>query len=92
MRPGICPSRPERANLRELVVSVCRVFEGLARQKRLLWHIELDAHSDVDVLIDPTRFKQVLSNLLSNAIKFTEDGRGESAAGGDRRRRPSDWR
>jgi two-component system sensor histidine kinase EvgS len=65
---------PERANLRELVVSVCRVFEGLARQKRLLWHIELDAHSDVDVLIDPTRFKQVLSNLLSNAIKFTEEG------------------
>ncbi|MFJ2485605.1 transporter substrate-binding domain-containing protein [Pseudomonas sp. NPDC087639] len=65
---------PERANLRELVVSVCRVFEGLARQKRLLWHIELDAYSDVDVLIDPTRFKQVLSNLLSNAIKFTENG------------------
>lgn len=65
---------PERANLRELVVSVCRVFEGLARQKRLLWHIELDAHSDVEVLIDPTRFKQVLSNLLSNAIKFTDTG------------------
>lgn len=65
---------PERANLRELVISVCRVFEGLARQKRLLWHIELDVHSDVDVLIDPTRFKQVLSNLLSNAIKFTEEG------------------
>ncbi|MFZ3279891.1 transporter substrate-binding domain-containing protein [Pseudomonas sp.] len=65
---------PERANLRELVVSVCRVFEGLARQKRLLWHIDVDVHSDVDVLIDPTRFKQVLSNLLSNAIKFTEDG------------------
>lgn len=65
---------PERANLRELVVSVCRVFEGLARQKCLLWHVELGEHSDLDVLIDPTRFKQVLSNLLSNAIKFTEDG------------------
>ena len=65
---------PERANLRELVMSVCRVFEGLARQKRLLWHIDLDPHSNVEVLIDPTRFKQVLSNLLSNAIKFTEKG------------------
>ena len=53
---------------------MCRVFEGLARQKSLLWHVELGEHSDVDVLIDPTRFKQVLSNLLSNAIKFTEDG------------------
>jgi two-component system sensor histidine kinase EvgS len=65
---------PERANLRELVVSVCRVFEGLAQQKNLRWRVELDDHSDRDVLIDPTRFKQVLSNLLSNAIKFTPVG------------------
>ncbi|MGP6462618.1 transporter substrate-binding domain-containing protein [Pseudomonas parakoreensis] len=65
---------PQRANLRELVASVCQVFEGLARQKCLSWHIELGAGSDVDVLIDPVRFKQVLSNLLSNAIKFTEQG------------------
>jgi two-component system sensor histidine kinase EvgS len=65
---------PERANLRGLVESVCRVFEGLARQKALAWRIDLDEHSDCDVLIDPTRFKQVLSNLLSNAIKFTHEG------------------
>jgi two-component system sensor histidine kinase EvgS len=65
---------PERANLRELVESVCRVFEGLARQNELAWRIDLDEHSDCDVLIDPTRFKQVLSNLLSNAIKFTPEG------------------
>lgn len=65
---------PERANLRQLVVSVCRVFEGLAQQKNLRWRVELDERSDCDVLIDPTRFKQVLSNLLSNAIKFTPVG------------------
>jgi two-component system sensor histidine kinase EvgS len=65
---------PERANLHELTASVCRVFEGLARQKGLDWRVELDEHSDCDVLIDPLRFKQVLSNLLSNAIKFTEEG------------------
>ncbi|MHC8366082.1 transporter substrate-binding domain-containing protein [Pseudomonas sp. ZT5P21] len=65
---------PERANLRSLVESVCRVFEGLARQKNLEWRVELDDRSDRDVLIDPTRFKQVLTNLVSNAIKFTLDG------------------
>ncbi|VVO41815.1 transporter substrate-binding domain-containing protein [Pseudomonas fluorescens] len=65
---------PDRANLRTLVESVCRVFEGLARQKHLAWRVDLDRNSDCDVLIDPTRFKQVLSNLLSNAIKFTHKG------------------
>jgi two-component system sensor histidine kinase EvgS len=65
---------PERANLRRLVESVCRVFEGLARQKNLQWRVDLAEHSDRDVLVDPTRFKQVLSNLLSNAIKFTREG------------------
>ncbi|MFJ2710368.1 transporter substrate-binding domain-containing protein [Pseudomonas sp. NPDC087346] len=66
---------PERANLRELVESVVRIFEGLARQKHLRLVLELDAAANSDVLIDPLRFKQVLSNLLSNAIKFTEAGR-----------------
>ncbi|MHC8345096.1 transporter substrate-binding domain-containing protein [Pseudomonas sp. RT6P73] len=65
---------PERVNLRDLVASVCRIFEGLAREKHLAWRVDLDPHSDRDVLIDPTRFKQVLSNLLSNAIKFTREG------------------
>lgn len=65
---------PQRANLRELVESVVRIFDGLARQKQLRLQLEMDALSNVDVLIDPMRFKQVLSNLLSNAIKFTEVG------------------
>ncbi len=65
---------PERVNLQALVASVCRVFEGLAREKDLVWRVDLDARSDRDVLIDPTRFKQVLSNLLSNAVKFTDEG------------------
>jgi len=56
------------------VASVCRVFEGLAREKALTWRVDLDARSDRDVLIDPTRLKQALSNLLSNAIKFTHAG------------------
>jgi len=66
---------PERVNLREVIESVARVFDGLARQKTLSLVLEFtpDFH-DNDVLIDPLRFKQVLSNLVSNAIKFTERG------------------
>ncbi|WP_124312529.1 transporter substrate-binding domain-containing protein [Pseudomonas chlororaphis] len=65
---------PQRANLRVLVDSVARIFEGLARQKRLQLVLDLDFKSNRDVLIDPLRFKQIVSNLLSNAIKFTSEG------------------
>ncbi|WP_242155974.1 transporter substrate-binding domain-containing protein [Pseudomonas sp. ArH3a] len=65
---------PERANLRELVESVARIFEGLARQKQLRLVLDLDAAANRQVLVDPLRFKQIASNLLSNAIKFTGEG------------------
>lgn len=65
---------PNRANLRELIESVARVFEGLARQKRLRLILEIDSSINCDVLVDALRFKQILSNLISNAIKFTEEG------------------
>ncbi len=62
------------ANLHEMLASVARVFEGLARDKGLLLHVALDPMIDRSVLIDPMRFKQVVSNLLGNAIKFTATG------------------
>ncbi|XMB52095.1 transporter substrate-binding domain-containing protein [Pseudomonas fluorescens] len=64
----------EPANLHELLASVARVFEGLARAKGLALQVELDPLIDRAVLVDPLRFKQVVSNLLSNAIKFTAHG------------------
>ncbi|RAU44601.1 response regulator [Pseudomonas sp. RIT412] len=65
---------PERANPQALAESVVRVFDGLARQKALTLHLDLDSRVNLDVLIDPLRFKQILSNLISNAIKFTPQG------------------
>ncbi|WP_306405758.1 response regulator [Pseudomonas protegens] len=65
---------PKRANLRELVESIARVFEGLARQKCLSFILDIDSRINCDVLVDGMRFKQILSNLISNAIKFTEAG------------------
>ncbi|MCK3863872.1 transporter substrate-binding domain-containing protein [Pseudomonas sp. B329] len=65
---------PKRGNLRELVESVARVFDGLARQKRLNLILDIDSSINCDVLVDALRFKQILSNLVSNAIKFTDEG------------------
>jgi two-component system, NarL family, sensor histidine kinase EvgS len=62
------------ANPHELLTSVARVFEGLARDKGLALQVELDPLIDCAVMLDPLRFKQVVSNLLGNAIKFTATG------------------
>lgn len=64
----------EPSNPRELLASVARIFEGLARTKGLMLKVDLDPLVDRYVMIDPLRFKQVVSNLLSNAIKFTAKG------------------
>ncbi len=61
-------------NLRKLVHSVCRLFEALARRKGLGFKLHETGTLDHDVLIDPLRFKQIISNLLSNALKFTDKG------------------
>lgn len=66
---------PQRTAFKPLVESVMRVFEGLARQKYLGLVLEFDAQADREVLVDPLRFKQILSNLISNAIKFTHEGK-----------------
>nr|WP_314876174.1 transporter substrate-binding domain-containing protein [uncultured Pseudomonas sp.] len=63
--------------LREQVEQVVQLFHEQARIKGLALLLHIDGAGDAQVLLDPLRFKQVLSNLLSNAIKFTREGHVE---------------
>ncbi|WP_192557912.1 transporter substrate-binding domain-containing protein [Pseudomonas allokribbensis] len=74
---------PKRSNPRQLVESVFRIFDGPARHKGLELILDVDPNINSDVLIDPLRFKQVLSNLVSNAIKFTREGFVKITVGGE---------
>ncbi|MFJ4344053.1 ATP-binding protein [Pseudomonas sp. NPDC089401] len=65
---------PEPVDPAALVESVVRVFEGQARQKGLALELDISPAARCHALLDPLRFKQILSNLISNAIKFTEQG------------------
>lgn len=65
---------PEAVDLAALVESVGRIFEGQARQKGLALEVIIAPAARCHAMLDPLRFKQVLSNLVSNAIKFTEHG------------------
>ncbi|MCX2889178.1 MULTISPECIES: transporter substrate-binding domain-containing protein [unclassified Pseudomonas] len=65
---------PEAVDLAALIESVGRIFDGQARQKGLALEVMIAPAARCHALLDPLRFKQVLSNLVSNAIKFTEHG------------------
>ncbi|ALM86576.1 ATP-binding protein [Bordetella sp. N] len=68
---------PERVSLTQLAESVQQMFDCVARSKGIALKLTIMAGQPDHVLIDPTRFKQVLSNLVSNAVKFTSAGQVE---------------
>ena len=62
-------------NLVEWLGTTLSPWEAAAREKGLIWEVEILSDLPV-ILMDPDRMAQALGNLLSNAIKFTPaDGR-----------------
>jgi signal transduction histidine kinase len=59
--------------LNEWLVSTLSPWEAAARQKGLIWKLEISPDLPV-VRIDPDRMALALGNILSNAIKFTPAG------------------
>ncbi|PJG58695.1 ATP-binding protein [Aeromonas cavernicola] len=63
---------PAPHSIAELSRSVFNVFTANARAKGLM--LTCNITDDEIVMIDPVRYKQIISNLISNAIKFTREG------------------
>ncbi|SQF98340.1 response regulator receiver [Paucimonas lemoignei] len=71
---GKLDMRPENTSVARLVDGLRGMFEPLARDKKLDFHVELQAGAPTMLFTDRQRLEQILKNLLSNAIKFTESG------------------
>jgi len=63
---------PSPNNIAELSRSVLNVFSANAREKGL--SLTCTITDEQLVMVDPMRYKQIISNLISNAIKFTSEG------------------
>nr|WP_095093939.1 response regulator [Pseudomonas sp. Irchel 3A5] len=71
---GKLDMRPENSSVSRLVEGLRNMFQPLALDKRLDFHVELQAGAPTMLYTDRQRLEQILKNLLSNAIKFTETG------------------
>jgi PAS domain S-box-containing protein len=63
---------PEAVSVSVLASEAIEMLEGLASRKRIAVTVAIDPAAS-EVVLDPTKLKQVFYNYLSNALKFTPD-------------------
>ena len=71
---GKLEMRPENVSVERLVDGLRGMFEPMATDKNLAFHVESQPGSPKMLFTDRQRLEQVIKNLLSNAVKFTERG------------------
>ncbi len=65
---------PEDFCLVDLLTDFASLMALKAREKALLFHLDIDSPLPSKVRGDPTRLRQVLSNIVGNSFKFTRAG------------------
>ncbi|MEZ5042545.1 MAG: ATP-binding protein [Saprospiraceae bacterium] len=62
-------------DINDIINNIYRTFAPKAKEKQLIFQLDLAEDIPQYLIGDPTRLSQILINLLNNAIKFTEKGK-----------------
>lgn len=61
-------------NLVEHLADTFDMLKNIANAKNLYFRISVATNLPEEIILDPTRLRQILVNIISNAIKFTLEG------------------
>ncbi|MGK0520401.1 MAG: signal transduction histidine kinase, partial [Planctomycetota bacterium] len=68
---------PEPVLLHQAITRITEFFRASARERGVDLRVRIDAPTDLWLLMDADRVRQIVSNLLGNALKFTLKGHVE---------------
>ena len=60
-------------NAREIYQAICAVFESQMKEKNITFSRTFEVEHE-DLLVDFTKFREIMLNLISNAYKYTPEG------------------